>query len=107
MTFCRNLEIIFVKMFQQILNLTWSIKSYKTIKKENKDTRMRMILSIPKKLMFSNFNVISTLHSSVKLVVYSCSHRHPLPKIFHKSTQNIVTELVNFLIVYNCGLYLG
>ena len=39
----------------------------------------------PKQYNFSNFNVISSLHSSAKLVVYYCSHRHLLPKIIHKS----------------------
>jgi len=56
---------------------------------------------------FNNFNVISTLSSSVELVLYSCSHRQSLIKIIHKSTKSIVTVPKNCLIVYNCGLYHG
>ena len=55
----------------------------------------------------NNFNVISTLFSSVKLVVYNCSHRQSLPKQIHRLTKSIVTVPKNCLIIYNCGLYHG
>ena len=54
---------------------------------------------------FNNFNIISTLFPSIKLVVYSCSHMQPFDKITHSSTKIIVTVPENCLIMYNYVLY--
>ena len=60
-----------------------------------------------KKINNNNFSIISTLMFSVKLAVYSCSHRQPLPKRIHRFTKSIVTIPKDCLILYNCGLYHG
>ena len=72
-----------------------------------KNTQEYKLLYRYKKNNNTNFNIISTLFFSVKLVVYSCSHKQPLPKRIHKFTKNIVTVPKNCVIIYNCGLYHG
>ena len=90
-------------------NNKYNLSNISALCNEKKNqTRMKKKSSINTKIINNNnFSIISTLRFSVKLAVYSCSHRQPLPKIIHRFTKSIVTIPKDCLILYNCGLYHG
>ena len=88
----RKLRITFVKILQLTINRTLYNE------KQNKIRRNTNNSIDTKKINNHNFNIISTLLFSVKLVVYSCSHRKPLPKRIHRFTKCIVTISKDCLI---------